>query len=430
MEEKKPVYLIMVGESKVDASDNHNKYWNAFPLGDGTFRVEYGRVGAGKQTHVYSMSQWDKKIKEKLKKGYQDISDNMQEVIEDSKVETAEDTEDEFTLIKNTSVRSIIKRLFDYANTVIQSAYRVQANVVTQKMVDKAQAILDDLNTNYKNMSVEDFNEKLVKLFVTIPRKMKRVTDHLASKQDEFAKILEEEQSILDTMAGQVYQPKEKQIHISLDGSEYKESMLEKMGITMEDASDEDVEIIKKAMGDSAHRFVKAWKVSNYETEKRYKKYIAENNIGNVRLLCHGSRNQNWFNILKTGMLIRPSCAIATGNLFGLGLYWSNPDKYNGGVAKSIGYTSVRSAYWTGGGSDTGFIAFFDVAIGDSYDVYSFGSQYYDFNLEKLQQTKPGAWSLWAHGQGSRNGGSTLINDEIIVYNTNQATIRYLVEIK
>ena len=428
MENVRPVYLIMVNPDNKGVDSN--KFWNAYPQNNGTFIVRYGRVGGSEQSHIYNMSQWDKKIKEKLRKGYVDVSGNYQEVIEESKEDTEDDAEDEFTLIKNNSVREIIKRLYEYANNVIQASYKVQANVVTQKMVDDAQKILDDLNTNYKKLSVEDFNEKLIKLFVTIPRKMKRVADHLVSNKDEFTSVLEEEQSILDTMAGQVYQPKEKQIHINLDGSEYKESMLEKMGITMEDATEEDVEIIKKAMGDSAHRFVKAWRVSNYETEKRYKKYVIENSIGNVRLLCHGSRNQNWFNILKTGMLIRPSCAIATGNLFGLGLYWSNPDKYNGGVAKSIGYTSVRSAYWTSGGSDTGFIAFFDVAIGDSYDVYSFGSQYYDFNLEKLQQTKPGAWSLWAHGQGSRNGGSTLINDEIIVYNINQATIRYLVEIK
>lgn len=425
MEEKKPVYLIMVGESKVDASDNHNKYWNAFPLGDGTFRVEYGRVGAEKQTHVYSMSQWDKKIKEKLKKGYQDISDNMQDVIEDSKVETANETEDEFTLIKNTSVRSIIKRLFDYANTVIQSAYRVQANVVTQKMVDKAQAILDDLNTNYQNMSVENFNEKLVKLFVTIPRKMKRVTDHLASKRDEFAKILEEEQSILDTMAGQVYQPKEKQIHISLDGSEYKESMLEKMGITMEDASDEDVEIIKKAMGDSAHRFVKAWKVSNYETEKRYKKYREEHGSNNVKLLSHGSRNQNWFNILKMGLLMRPAGVIVQGSMFGSrALYFGNPDKYNGGVAKSIGYTS-SGGYWTREYSNSGFIGFFEVDLGEPYDIYDYDWKYQGLDYDMLQELKPGAGYTFAHG-----GTGMLKNDELIIYQLEKATIRYLVEIK
>ena len=429
MEEKKPVYLIMVGESKVDASDNHNKYWNAFPLGDGTFRVEYGRVGAGKQTHVYSMSQWDKKIKEKLKKGYQDISDNMQDVIEDSKVETAEDTEDEFTLIKNTSVRSIIKRLFDYANTVIQSAYRVQANVVTQKMVDKAQAILDDLNTNYQDMSVEDFNEKLVKLFVTIPRKMKRVTDHLASKQDEFAKILEEEQSILDTMAGQVYQPKEKQIHISLDGSEYKESMLEKMGITMEDASDEDVEIIKKAMGDQVDKFYHAWKVSNYETQKAFNKFTSENNIDNVRLLAHGSRNSNFFNILKMGLKIRPAGAGYHGSLLGDCLYFSNPDKEHGGVAKSIGYTSLRGSYWEGGNSNCGFLVFFDVALGKSYDIYDFNPRFYSYDLNKLQEDCPDAWSLHLHGAGHRSS-STVINDEITVYDSRQVTVRYLVEIR
>ena len=53
-------------------------------------------------------------------------------------------------------------------------------------------------------------------------------------------------------------------------------SILDKMGITMEEATDEDVIKIKKAMGDAADKFYKAWKVTNYETEEKYKKFVAE----------------------------------------------------------------------------------------------------------------------------------------------------------
>lgn len=423
MENVKAVYLIMVNPDNKGVDSN--KYWNAYPQSNGTFIVRYGRVGGTEQSHIYNMSQWDKKIKEKLRKGYVDVSGNYQEVIEDSKENVDENTKDEFALIKNNSVREIIKRLYEYANNVIQSSYKVQVDVVTQKMVDDAQKILDDLNINYKNMSVEDFNEKLIKLFVTIPRKMKRVADHLVGNKDEFASVLEEEQSILDTMAGQVYQPKEKQIHINLDGSEYKESMLEKMGITMEDATDEDVEIIKKAMGDSAHRFIKAWRVSNYETEKRYKKYREDQGSNNVKLLSHGSRNQNWFNILKMGLLMRPAGVIVQGSMFGSrALYFGNPDKYNGGVAKSIGYTS-SGGYWTREYSNSGFIGFFEVDLGEPYDIYDYDWKYQGLDYNMLQELKPGAGYTFAHG-----GTGMLKNDELIIYQLEKATIRYLVEIK
>ena len=415
-----PKYLIFVDPNFGDLG--HNKYYKISPNGDDTFTAEYGRVGAAPQTKTYPMSKWNSTLSSKLKKGYVDRSDLMQEVIADSKVEDKSNGVDEFGLVQSLSVREIIKRLWDYANKTIQSAYSVRAEAVTQAMIDAAQEKIDYIAANYKNWSVEEFNKNLNELFIIVPRKMKRVSDCLVSDSSEYDKKLSE-QSLLDTMAGQVYKPKAK---IADTDSEIKasESILQKMGITMEEATQEDIAKIKKAMGDSAGKFYKAWRVTNLETEKNYQKFTTENNIGNVKLLCHGSRNQNWFNILKMGLKIRPAGAIATGSMFGLGIYWSNPEKYKGGVAKSIGYTSL-GGYWTRDYQNCGFLAFFDVAIGDSVDAYSFDSKYYSYNLERLKKDNPKAWSLWAHGNTSM-----LRNDEIIVYDDRQMTIRYLVEIR
>lgn len=416
-----PKYLIFVDPNFGDLG--HNKYYKISPNGDDTFTAEYGRVGATPQTKTYPMSKWNSTLSSKLKKGYVDRSDLMQEVIADSKVEDKSNGVDEFGLVQNLSVREIIKRLWDYANKTIQSAYSVRAEAVTQAMIDAAQEKIDYIAANYKNWSVEEFNKNLNELFIIVPRKMKRVSDCLVSNSSEYDKKLSEEQSLLDTMAGQVYKPKAK---IADTDSEIKasESILQKMGITMEDVTQDEIARIKKAMGDSANKFYKAWRVTNLETEKNYQKFTYENNIGNVKLLCHGSRNQNWFNILKMGLKIRPAGAIATGSMFGLGIYWSNPEKYKGGVAKSIGYTSL-GGYWTRDYQNCGFLAFFDVAIGDSVDAYSFDSKYYSYNLDRLKKDNPKAWSLWAHGNTSM-----LRNDEIIVYDDRQMTIRYLVEIR
>ena len=414
-------YLILVDPNNNGVDSN--KFYKMAGNGDNTFTVEYGRVGATPQTKTYPMSKWNSTLSSKLKKGYVDRSDLMQEVIADSKVDDKSNGVDEFGLVQNLSVREIIKRLWDYANKTIQSAYSVRAEAVTQAMIDAAQEKIDYIAANYKNWSVEEFNKNLNELFIIVPRKMKRVSDCLVSDSSEYDKKLSEEQSLLDTMAGQVYKPK---VKIADTDSEIKasESILQKMGITMEEATQEDIAKIKKAMGDSAGKFYKAWRVTNLETEKNYQKFTTENNIGNVKLLCHGSRNQNWFNILKMGLKIRPAGAIATGSMFGLGIYWSNPEKYKGGVAKSIGYTSL-GGYWTRDYQNCGFLAFFDVAIGDSVDAYSFDSKYYSYNLERLKKDNPKAWSLWAHGNTSM-----LRNDEIIVYDDRQMTIRYLVEIR
>lgn len=78
MEDKKPVYLVMV------TADNHNKYYRMIPHGD-TFSVEYGRVGVNCQTASYSMSQWNKKYNEKVKKGYVDQTHLVQDLIQKEK---------------------------------------------------------------------------------------------------------------------------------------------------------------------------------------------------------------------------------------------------------------------------------------------------------------------------------------------------------
>lgn len=417
-----PKYLIFV--SPDNKGVDSNKYYRITPNGDDTFTAEFGRVGATPQTKTYPMSKWNSTLSSKLKKGYVDRSDLMQEVIADSKIEDESNGVDEFGLVQNLSVREIIKRLWDYANKTIQSAYSVRAEAVTQAMIDAAQEKIDYIAANYKNWSVEEFNKNLNELFIIVPRKMKRVSDCLVSDSSEYDKKLSEEQSLLDTMAGQVYKPKTK---IADADSEIKasESILQKMGITMEDVAQDEIDRIKKAMGDSANKFYKAWRVTNLETEKNYQKFTSENNIGNVKLLCHGSRNQNWFGILKMGLRWRLSNVIVNGSMFGSeAIYFSNPDKFQGGVRKSIGYTSL-GGYWTHDYQNCGFLAFFDVALGDSYDVYKFDSQYYNMNLKKLKSLKPDAWHLWAHGNTNM-----LKNDELVVYSMEQMTIRYLVEIR
>lgn len=419
--EKKPVYLLMV------TTENNNKFYNLTPISDTEFKAEWGRVGGSASSKVYPMSKWSSTISSKIKKGYKERTDLMADIIEDAKIESTPSGKDKFSIIGNVSVRDIIKRLFDFANKTIQSSYKVSSSQVTQAMVDAAQKELDFIGNNYKNLTLAEFNEHLLTLFTIIPRKMKNVKDYLASSPADIEKILVREQDTLDTMAGQVYKPKKATIPETTKGNTdlpIEKSILDEMGISMEDVTEEDVVRIKKAMGDVADKYYKAWRVTNFETEETFKKFTSENKIGNVRLLCHGSRNQNWFNILKIGLKFRPAGAITTGLMWGAGIYWSNPDKYHGGVRKSIGYTSL-GGYWTHDYQNCGFIAFFDVACGKMEEAWDHSSKYYSYDLATIQKKDKNVWSLWAHG-----GTNSLRNDEIIVYTDKQMTIRYLVEIR
>ena len=404
-EVKSPVYLVMV------TANNNNKYYRMIPHGD-TFSVEYGRVGSSCQKASYSMSQWDKKYNEKVKKGYVDQTHLVQDLIQKEEPTT----KDGYKEIVNKAIAEIVERLQSMAKQKIQQNYKVSSQQVTQAMVDEAQKVIDKLMNSTK---VKEFNIILLELFGVIPRKMSNVKDYLASNETDFARILKDEQDLLDVMRGQVVQHTVDNSKSEATTEEEKgETILEAMGLEFEEVTDEDVAMIKSLLGDCRDKFYKAWRVKNIKTQKRFDDFIEKEKVSKTKLLWHGSRNENWWSIINTGLVLRPTNAVITGKMFGYGIYYAPKAR------KSLGYTSLSGSYWARGNSNSAFMALMDVAYGKPYDVHSFDSKYYNFNYERLQQTCPGANCLHAHA------GAMLRNDEIIVYKEEQCTIKYLVELR
>lgn len=403
MSEIKPRYLVMV-----TASANNNKYYKQIPHGD-TWTAEYGRVGSTPQRKEYSMRQWESKYREKIRKGYVDQSDLIEDLIQIEKPKNSRYKE-----IENKVIAEIVERLQTMAKKAISDNYTVSSNKVTQAMIDEAQDILTKL---LDIKTLEEFNDILLKLFTTIPRKMGNVKYNLATTKDDFSNIIQREQDLLDVMKGQVIQHQ-----VVDDSSDNKEksskTILEQLGLEFEECDLNDIAAIKVALGSCADKFHNAWRVKNIKTQTQYDKFIKDNNIKNTKLLFHGSRNENWWSIINTGLVLKPTNAVITGKMFGYGIYYAPKAR------KSLGYTSLSGSYWTRGNSDSGFMALMDVAYGKPYDVYSFDSKYYNFNYEELQKCCPGANCLHAHE------GSMLRNDEIIIYKEEQCTIRYLIELK
>lgn len=404
MAEIRPTYLIMV------TTANNNKYYNLFPEGD-KFRVEYGRVDATKTTTYYPMSKWNSQISSKLKKGYQDVTDLKKDLVQEI---SASNPESPYKEIENAAVRAIVDKLQAMARETISKNYTVKASAVTQDMVDAAQKVIDDLANN--SAGVEEFNSNLLKLFTVIPRKMGNVRDYLANKVEDFAQIISKEQDLLDVMRGQIYVKQDDKPTETVEKKQ--QTILEELGLAMEEATADDVALIKTLMKESVGKFRKAWRVTNLKTQERFDKFVAENDIKDTRLLFHGSRSENFWSIIKTGLVLRPTNAVITGKMFGYGCYYAPK------CAKSIGYTSLSGSYWAHGGNNIAYMALFDVAYGTPYDVYNFDSKYYSLDYNKLQQFKPGANCLHAHADRGM-----LKNDEIVVYKEEQMTIKYLIEI-
>lgn len=404
MTDIKPRYLVMV-----TGSANNNKFYRQIPHGD-TWTAEYGRIGASPQRRDYPMSQWDKKYNEKIKKGYVDQTDLVEDLIQVEKTKKSEYKE-----IENKVIAEIVERLQAMARKAISENYTISSNKVTQAMVDEAQDILTSLLTID---TVEKFNDTLLILFTTIPRKMGNVRDFLARTDKDFSEIIQKEQDLLDVMKGQVVQKQVVDDAAEEDDTLYENTILEQLGLVFEECDANDIATIKASLGEISGKFHKAWRVTNLKTQQRFDEFLKLNKIKDKRLLFHGSRNENWWSIINSGLVLKPTNAVITGKMFGYGIYFAPKAR------KSLGYTSLSGSYWAHGNSNSGFMALMDVAYGKPYDVHSFDSKYYNFNYDTLQNNCPGANSLHAHE------GSMLKNDEIIVYKEEQCTIKYLVELR
>lgn len=422
-----PKYLVCV------TTNNNNKFYKMIPDPDQQgFSVQYGRIGAPSfQTAHYSIDKYWTKYYEKQKKGYVDQTNLVKSAVE---VTTGEDG---FKAIEDKTVNELVKALRRYANETIKANYTIAQNAITQEMLDEAKDIIDALNERVDNFSssksssqVDSFNDDLIKLFKTIPRKMNNVNAYLLKSYDksDAIKIIDREQKLYDVLLAN-YQTQKATLD-SQNASDTKtnssnptETILDKLGLEcalVEDSAT--IDSIKNHLGQVASKFKRAFVVVNKKTQDKYAAFMAAYPNCKTKLFFHGSKNENFWSILKNGLLLNPKASV-TGKMLGKGLYFAPQ------AIKSLNYTSLQGSYWSGGTSKIGYMAIFAVAL-DSKNCYEVttGSEIstcYGMTWNSLQKIKPGATYVYAHG----GPGKYLRADELCVYREDQCTIRYLVEL-
>lgn len=406
-----------------------NKVYIMEEESDGRIKCEYGRVGKNLVT-VYKQSyEWDKVYNSKVnpRKGYTDVTDMVSETVV---VDTSGKKKSKTNDIKDLKVKNIFDDLMAFANKSIKQNYKVSQEAVTQLQVDRAQDILNRaVKLVNKKMNIKEFNNVLIELYTVIPRKMDDVRDHLASSANDDGDLnwinnfLSGEQDTLDAMAGQVKlinQQKDTDAQsdeIGEDDADQQVTILEQMGLKASIETDQkSIDLVTKLMGSNSGRIRKILKIVNVKTQGAFDRNLKKSKDKTRRLYWHGSRNENWFNIIQTGLMIRPSGAVHTGSMFGDGIYFANK------AQKSIGYSSLRGSYWAGGSSNKGYLALFDVHTGNQKHITRHDSSCY--SLSKSVMDREGTDSVYAHG------GMDLRNDEFIVYEASKCTISYLVEME
>jgi len=401
-----------------------NKVYIMEEQSDGKIKCQYGRVGKDLVTVYKDSYEWEKVLRSKTnpRKGYKDVTDLITETVFTSSGSTASDIVD----IQDYKVKALFEDLMAFANKSIQTNYKVTQESVTQSQIDAAQDILNKVAKKVKvGVDIKDINDLLIELYTIIPRQMKDVRDYLLEKADtknDISKIndfLSNEQDTLDTMAGQVKLISQQQDAVDSDDKDSDTAkqitLLEQMGLEVSVETDpKQIVLIEKLMGSTKDRAKTIYKCVNKKTQAIFDKHYGKARFKDRKLFWHGSRNQNWFNIIQTGLMIRPSGVQHTGSMFGDGIYFANK------AQKSLGYSSVRGSYWAGGNSNKGFLALYDVYHGKQKNITNHDSSCY--SLSKSVMDKEGYDSVYAHG------GADLRNDEFIIYDGKQCTIAYLIE--
>lgn len=409
------LYLTCVMQTKTNIGTN--KFYEMSNNGNGTFTATYGRIGdTGRwaaRSFVWPMDMWETKFYEKAQlHGYLLVKERK---INDKDVKDVHREHIDYSPINDSSVANVFYRLKNIARGIIKDNYTISYTQVCQEQINRAEKLLVCMNNIDE---VDEFNKMLMELFAVIPRRIDNLESQLAKSCNGFKAILDREANVLDVMKGQVQCfTKSKKTSSSENITEIESLGLEWREVTLQEMNE-----IKAHMDGNASQVVNAWRIVNKEQERKYRKFCEENKIKTrqQKFLFHGSRSENFFSIISNSLKINITGVVKTGSMYGNGLYFATL------AQKSIGYTSVKGSYWAKGNCNTAFLSIWKVAVGNTYDTYSWNASYGQLSYDKLQMLKKGADSLWAHG----GKGCATKNDEVIIYKEEQCTLRYLVEIR
>jgi len=376
---KSPIELVMVSDQ------NNNKFYRMTDLDNGTFKVVYGRVGGSEASEFYPIHKWDSKYKEKLKKGYRDVSDLK---IESKSGEYA---------FKGKGVDHFFTTFSRYTKDSVGRNYTIAVGSVTKAMLDEAQGILNHL---IGLSDVERFNKHLLELYTVLPRKMSDVRAYLVRDDKGLDKLIAKEQDVLDSLSSSVV------TNVVEAGQVFEESF----GIEMEevDCPQSIRDLVSKTKSHGADIY-KVYKVTHKTGQDKFDTWLEQQDNKNIELLFHGTRNPNVFSILKSGLLIRPTNAVSfSGSAYGDGCY------HSAHFQKSLGYT----------GYDTDKIFFIQsVHMGKPYEYSGWYRDGKDISRNEMNYSslkKKGYDSLFV------KPGDGLANSEYIVYNSEQTVTSYL----
>ena len=419
---------------KADPVKNNNKAWYIKLFDDGTTEVSYGRVGTTfavtSKTHVSVEAAekfFNKKCREKERGRNGEIPYQLIELInsgsttsKDSSINLKQIVESQINT-DNDETKALVHYFIEENIHTITSSTTITYDVdtgmfmtpcgaVTLDTINKARTILEDIGEAIEmneDLYSDSYSQLIGQYLMLIPHDVGRqlvavdVISDLNQVKDEFDildslentyTMIEAGKAITDDTGEKVDMPKlfDATINILTDKKEIKR-----------------IKDFYKSTVDRSHScsHLKPTRIFTVEIASVNDAYDKGSKVGNVRELWHGSNASNILSIMKAGLIIPPSSAgHCTGRMFGNGVYASDQS------TKALNYAY---GYWSGNRNAKCYMFLVDFAMGKEYNPRSY----------RGTLPKAGYDSTFAIG-----GQCGLRNNEMIVYNTNQVKLKYLVE--
>ena len=417
-------------------STNNNKVWQYTIYDDGTALTEWGRVGGNLSSKT--TTERDARAKMRKKTNSNNAPDKLY-----SEVKIAEGTTQasagqiQASKLKDIAQKQIdikdpkLKELVDFLvkenvhNIVAASGgsitydtssaqFKTPLGVILPEQIAEARELLDDMSVHVmaNDYSNRQLSRDLQKYLRLVPHAvgMSKISPELILPNP---KALQTENNLLDGIQASF---NDIQSGVVPKGKTKKAKTPKLFDVTLDVVRNRTtLARIKKYFNDtklnmhasSRCKVKKVYEVKIGSMHTAYEKVGIP--IGNVMELWHGTKCSNLLSILKVGLIIpRSSSGHVTGRMFGDGLYFS--DQSTKALNYAGGYAPGQNRY---GSTKRVFMFLADVAMGRHYVPSGWTSSL----------PKSGYDSTFA-----KAGKSGVRNNEQIVYNTNQANLKYLIE--
>lgn len=416
---------------------NNNKFWEYTLFADGSAESSWGRVGG----HVTTRASTTVKA---LKKWGEKTNPNNKPDKRYTEVKVAEGcaSSSSSTSVSSSSLKSIankqinikdpaLKELVDFlvkenVHQIMQASggsitydtsnaqFKTPLGVIMPDQVSDARDVLDDIGDLVvaNEYGSREFPTLLNEYLRLIPHAvgMSKITPELIFPNTQ---SLQTENDLLDGLTAS-FDDIQSGVTAATGKKKKKVTVPKLFDVTLDVVRDRKlVNRITKYFNDtklnmhvtSSYRVKKIYEVRIGAMASSYEKSGLP--IGNVMELWHGTKCSNLLSILKIGLIIpRSSSGHVTGRMFDDGLYFSDQS------TKALNYATN---FWGSGGSTKRIFMFLaDVAMGKSYIPSGWGSGPFP---------KRGYDSTFA-----KAGKSSVRNNEMIVYSTSQANLKYLIE--